>query len=302
MTNPISTGDRVTVQQSILFVLLLLISVLLFRVPLRALLNFALTNDQGTHIIFMLPLSLYFLYLQHQEISQEVRSCMITGLPLTLISSACAGAVAYSCVGSNCLSLQILTLVLVWISAFILIYGVAAFNKARFALLLLLLIVPIPDSVVDKTIFWLQAGSAAVSYWLLHLLGIPVMREGFILHLPALDLEVEKACSGIRSSLVLLVTTLVVGQFSLRSVWAKCILLLSIVPIVILKNGVRIVSIAMLSLYVNRAFLHGWLHKSGGIVFYLLGLLAMYPVLMGLRSLENRPSNSGKNVLLASSS
>jgi exosortase len=246
-------------------------------------------------------LSLYFLYLRRKEISQDVPWSPLSGLLLLLISSASAGVVARNCVGPNCLSLEILTLVMILISAFILIYGVAPFSKARFALLLLLLIVPIPDFVVDKTIFWLQAGSACVAYWLLHMFGIPVMREGFILHLPAVDLEVEKACSGIRSSLVLLVSTIIVGQFSLRSSWAKCLLVLSIFPIVILKNGIRIFSIAVLSLYVNRAFLYGWLHRSGGIVFYLLGLLAMYPVLIGLRNFENRPSNGGKNILLTAS-
>lgn len=302
MTYPTSKATRVPVRQHVLFALSLLISVLLYRIPLGTLLTFAFTKDHGTHIIFIIPLSFYFLYQQRKDISEDIRSNPLIGLPLVVISSGCAGIVAHSCTGPNCLSLEILTLVMIWISAFILTYGVGAFTKARFALLLLLLIVPIPDFVIDKTIFWLQAGSAAVSYWLLHMFGIPVMREGFVLHLPALDLEVEKACSGIRSSLVLLVTTLIVGQFSLRSSWAKCLLLLSVAPIVILKNGIRIVSIAILSLYVNRAFLHGWLHRSGGIVFYLLGLLALYPVLIALRTLENRTPNGVKNISLGPSS
>lgn len=146
---------------------------------------------------------------------------------------------------------------------------------------------------MDKAIFLLQAGSAIVATWLFRFLKVPALREGFILHLPTLDLEVATECSGIRSSVVLLITTLLVGQFGLRSFWAKSLLVLSVVPVVILKNGVRIVTIALLTMYVDRRFLHGWLHRSGGIVFYLLGLLALVPVLMLLKRTERASSVRG---------
>jgi exosortase/archaeosortase family protein len=94
-----------------------------------------------------------------------------------------------------------------------------------------------------------------------------VLKQGFILRLPTLDIEVAKQCSGIRSSLALLITVLIVGNFVLRSAWRKALLVLSILPILIFKNGVRIVAVSLLSIYVNRRFLHEWLHTSGGIVF-----------------------------------
>jgi exosortase len=144
----------------------------------------------------------------------------------------------------NRLALQIVSLILLWISGFILFYGVSAARAAAFPLLFLFLMIPLPDFVIDKAIFSLQAGSAIVATWLFRLLKVPAWREGFILHLPTLNLEVAKECSGIRSSVVLLITTLLVGQFVLRSLWAKSLLVLSILPVVILKNGVRIVTIA----------------------------------------------------------
>jgi len=65
------------------------------------------------------------------------------------------------------------------------------------------------------------------------------------------------------------------------------LLVLSIVPILIFKNGVRIVAVSLLSIYVNRSFLHGWLHTSGGIVFYFLGLVILIPIVIALRKSES---------------
>lgn len=266
---------------------------LAFWAPLESLARFAFEHDWGTHIFFIVPLSLYFIYLKRNDIVSSRQANPVLGSILLAVAAISAWiAHALRAEASGRLSLQILTLIMIWLSAFILCYGVEAFLQMRFALLLLLLLVPIPGIVIDKAVFWLQGGSAAVAYWLLRLFGVPTMKEGFILHLPALDLEVEKECSGIRSSLVLFVTTLVAGQFFLRSFWSKSLLLFTILPIVIIKNGFRIVSIALLTLYVNRGFLHGWLHRSGGIVFYLLGLLALYPVIQLLRGLENVANQS----------
>jgi exosortase len=150
-------------------------------------------------------------------------------------------------------------------------------------LIFVLLLVPLPEFVIDRAIFALQAGSSDVAYGLLRILNVPVLKEGFILRLPMINLEVAKECSGIRSSIALLLTVLVTGEFVLRSGWRKLIFALSTIPILIIKNGVRIVTIYLLTAYVNPAFLHGWLHTSGGIVFYLLGLIALIPVAALLR-------------------
>jgi len=123
---------------------------------------------------------------------------------------------------------------------------------------------------------------------LLRLLNVPVFKQGFTLQLPTLSVEVAEQCSGIRSSLALLITTLLVGEFVLDSVWRKWVLVASIVPILILKNGVRIVAVCLLTIYVDRGFLHGWLHTSGGIVFYILGLVILIPIIAALRSSEKR--------------
>ena len=272
------------------FLLFFVGSALVFWMPLRRLISFSLTYDYGSHIIFIVPVSAYLIYVKRHEIFSKVHSDFLAGSVLFL-----AGAILwwlaerYSLfLQGSSLSFAVLALVIIWMSGFIFCYGTSAFAIGSFPLLFLLLLVPIPEFLIEKIIFLLQAGSAAVAYWLLRLLQVPVFKQGFILQLPTLNIEVAKECSGIRSSLGLLITTLLVGEFALRSGWRRLLFTLSTVPILIFKNGVRIVAICLLSIYVDRGFLHGWLHTSGGVVFYLLGLAILVPILTALRKSEEK--------------
>ena len=266
------------------FILFVLGSLFVFWTPLRQLITFSLTHDYASHAILIAPASAYLIYLRRREVFSRVQASFLTGSSLFL-----AGAISwlaahrYSPLQSDYFSLEIAAIIVLWISGFLLCYGSQAFRTARFPLLFLMLLVPIPNFLLEKIIFLLQAGSAAVSYWLLRVMNVPVLKDGFVLFLPTLKIEVAKECSGIRSSLALLITTLLAGEFILHSVWSKSLLVLSAVPILIVKNGVRIVTVSLLTIYVDRGFLHGWLHTSGGIVFYLLGLLSLVPIIIVLQ-------------------
>jgi len=266
-------------------------SFFLFWGPLRSLVRFAFMHDYDSHIFLIVPISAYLIYRKRHEIFANVRWDFVPGVSLFLaggILGLLAAMNARFNTGEEYLWLRVLALVLLWISAFAFCYGSPASRAARFPLLFLLLLIPIPDFLVGRAISWLQEGSAFVAFWLFKTLHVPVMREGLVFHVPSLDLEVAKECSGIRSSVILLITTLLVAEFVLRSGWRKSVLVLSVIPIVILKNGLRIVTISLLTVYVSRSFLHSWLHQSGGIVFYVLGLLVLLPMLNLLKRSEMR--------------
>ncbi len=91
-----------------------------------------------------------------------------------------------------------------------------------------------------------------------------------------LALEIAQVCSSIRSSLMLVVTTMVMAHVLLRSLWGKTLISLSAIPLSIAKNGLRIFILAVLGVYVDRGFLNGRLHRQGGIVFFLLSLASLF--------------------------
>lgn len=268
---------------------------LAFWAPIKNLIAFSLTHDYASHILLIAPVSIFLVYLKRQNKFSQTepnrKKKLIAGSGFFLLALMFLLVSKYQPLSTEKLSLEILSLVILWISVFVFCYGGEALIRARFPLLFLLLLVPIPEFVINKAIFALQAGSTDVAYGLLRILNVPVLKEGFILRLPIVNLEVAKECSGIRSSIALLLTVLVAGEFVLRSGWRKVLLVVSIIPILVIKNGVRIVTIYLLAAYVNPAFLHGWLHTSGGIVFYLLGLVALIPVAVLLRRGEGKELN-----------
>ena len=266
-------------------------SIVAFWKPLSSLFSFSLNHYYASHIISILPISAYFIYRKRTEIFSTVKTAPLLGTVLFL-----AGAFfvwlsimrTESPLHGDGLSVATFAMVVIWISAFIFFYGTRSFYRGLFPLLFLFFLMPIPEIAIDKIIFFLQAGSAAVAYALLRLLSIPVLKQGFVLRMPDLAIEVAKECSGIRSSMALLITALVIGELVVCTAWKKALWVLSIVPILIFKNGVRIVTLCLLTIYVNPGFLHGWLHTSGGILFYLLGLAILFPILNVLRKSEDQ--------------
>jgi len=283
------------------FAIFLVASSALFWKPLANLIAFSLSHDYASHIILVVPVSAVLVYLKRGQIFSTVRADSIAGSGLFLAGMIVlwfAEKYLNASVQGNELTLVSLAIVLVWFSGFMFCYGRRAFARAGFPLFFLLLLIPIPESLIEAIILFLQAGSATVAYWLLRILDVSVFKEGFVLRFPSIDIEVAKECSGIRSSLALLISTLLAGEFVLRSGWRKFLLVLAIIPIVIAKNSVRIVTLSLLGIYVDKGFMHSWLHTSGGFLFYALGLLALIPVMVLLKRGENRAGVEAKPISL----
>ena len=101
--------------------------------------------------------------------------------------------------------------------------------------------VPFPASLLHTIIVFLQRSSAEVTDVGFSLLGVPVIRDGVVFGLSNVKIEVGEGCSAIRSTLSLIITSIVAGHFFLRSVWGKLGIVAVVVPLAIIKNGFRIV-------------------------------------------------------------
>ena len=119
-------------------------------------------------------------------------------------------------------------------------------------------------------------------------MGLWFLVYGFCFSLPDVAIEIADECSGIRSSLGLLMTTLLGAHAFLRRGWTRGLILLAILPLAILKNGIRIATLTLLAVHVDPSFLTGQLHHEGGIVFFLLGLAMLMPMMFWLRRAETR--------------
>lgn len=175
-------------------------------------------------------------------------------------------------------ALLVLSGILMVIATFAALYGSLALRRAVFPLSMLLLSVPLPDSVVQGIISILQAQSAWLAAVLFSAIGVPVFKEGFLLTVPGVTIEVARECSGINSSIAMILTMLLVARQTLNSNWRRAVLVAATIPLSIVKNAIRITALTMLALRVDRSFLTGRLHHQGGFVFYLVAIALMYPL------------------------
>lgn len=274
-------------------------SVFLFWLPLRSLVSFSLQYEHYSHVILIPLVSASLIAWERKRIFSNLQSDVVLGGLLLLAAATSYLVVRRAPISLNendSLALAIVLLIVLWIGAFVLCYGTHAFRAAAFPLLFLFLMVPIPELFLEKAISVLQNGSAAVAYGLFKLLGVPIYREGFLFTLPGVTIEIAEACSGIRSSMALLVTSILAGHYFLRSGCLKASLILSVFPIALLKNGLRIVVISLLGVYVDAGFLTGGLHRRGGIIFFLLSLTILAVVLRVLQQAENWKRGDDRSV------
>ena len=276
------------------FALLVGLMLLAFATPFSRLIRFALQQEQYSHIILVPLVSAALFFLDRRRIFSHVETRWGMGLGLLFAGAAFHWlGLRHSTSSSenDRLAVTIFSVLVIWVGGFVLCYGMRALRTGLFPVLFLFLMVPIPDFILDRVIVWLQTWSAEVSYAVFQLVGVPVLRTGFIFSLPGVTIEVAKECSGIRSSLVMLITSLLAGHLYLQSAWTKTVLTLATLPLLIVKNGIRIVTLTLLSIYVDPSFLTGRLHQQGGVVFFLLALAILAPVLWLLQKSERMVKN-----------
>ncbi len=283
------TNNKVSLGKVTVYFLAFVVgSILLACVPVKHLALFANSTGEQSYILLVPLVCGALIYHKRQKLLVE------PDFSATSLSTLIPGAVLLVCsyfLGSGSesqLALTGLGLVLSWGAAFRVCYGVASFRACVFELGMLIWIIPLPQSVIDWATVTLQRASAETVDWLFALSRVPFYRDGFIFQLPGQSIEVARQCSGIRSTLSLLFLGLIIAHESVRSNVRRLTIILSTLPIVVLKNGVRIVTLTLLAIYVDPSFLTGSLHHEGGIVFFLIGLVMLMPIIALLRRGEDK--------------
>jgi len=260
--------------------------------------SLVLNNDTFSQIPLIPLVSLFLIYENRKVIFSEVSFGWILGAALITPGVILLGVAHLNSLhlsSTNPLSLLLFATVLTWLGAFALFFGTLAFRAACFPLLFLLFMVPIPEPFLSKTIYFLQAESSNMAEVFFELVGLPYHRSaGFVFELPGVAIRVAEECSGIRSTLALLITTVLASYIFLKSSWRRLVLCAAVVPTAIFKNGLRIATLSILSIYVDPGFLYGNLHRRGGIVFFVIALIPMALLLKLLQKSEGPASKIPK--------
>jgi exosortase len=293
--NPKLRNTRVA--RNACFTFLVLISSVISWRTLVAVFATAFYNDQYSHILLILPVSLAVLYFERSKVFRDVEYCIPAGAFLLLLVMAfvwvaqCPPFLSQN----DVLSLRTAFFVSWLVAAFVFCFGIAALRVATFPLLFLLLMIPIPDFVLERTVSLLQTGSTDITFLMLKAANIPVLRNDFVLSLPGIEIEVARECSGIRSSLILFIVSLVLGHLFLQAGWRQALLSLLVLPLTVAKNGLRIFTLSTLAVYMDPSFLDGNLHRHGGILSFSVALGALILVVWWLHKSEKKAPRMVQN-------
>jgi exosortase len=268
---------------------LLVAAIAWFWQPLVSLFSLTQQQEHYSHIVLIPCLSLYLLFLDRKAILASKEWSPWLGsvlIGLGALGYWFADAMIFA---PDQLSMTILALVMMWWGIFVSCFGVTHFRKSSFGLLFLLFMVPLPSFLLDAIIGFLQRSSAEATDLLFSALGVPVFRQGFVFSLSNFTIHVAEECSGIRSALSLIITSLIAGYFFLRSGWTKMGLVAVVIPLAIIKNAFRIVGLTLLANYVDPSFItDSALHRNGGIPLFLLSLVVLFSLVWLLRRVEKR--------------
>jgi exosortase len=264
-----------------------------FLVPLLNLFALASENDNFSHILLMPALTSYLLFVNRTAILTSKSWSPMVGMLVMAGGIVCSRLADGQDWTQDRLAEEILALVVTCWGLFLLSFGAACFRTNFFALVMLLFMVPLPTVLLDAVIGFLQRSSADTVDLLFSVIGVPVLREGFIFKLSNFTILIAEECSGIRSFLSLVIISLVAGYWFLTSVWARAVLVAVVVPLAIVKNAFRIVGLALLANYVDPTYItDSTLHRNGGIPLFLLSLIVLFGVVWFLRRSEHRPATT----------
>ena len=252
------------------------------------------TDDNYSHGFFVVPLALYFGWERRAALTRAATRPSLAGLLLVALSLA----VLIAGLLSAELFLTRVSLVGVIAGAVLFVWGREHFRLLLFPLAFLLLMIPLPAILFNQMAFPLQLAASQVGEAVIATAGIPVLREGNILRLPAQTLEVAEACSGLRSLISLVMLGIVLGYFSDPRPTARVTIALAAVPIAIIANATRVAGTGLASEWISPAAAEGFFHTFSGWLMFVVafaGLLLVQRVVarIGLRRRPAMPAAAG---------
>jgi len=265
-----------------------------FIKPLYVLAGYAANTEMYSHILLIPFVSAYLIWQRRKESLPPITSSpAVAVIPLALglitlnafVLLSGRKALTQTC---DWLALTIFAWFCILQAGALFLLGARCLRAFAFPAAFLIFMVPMPSFLLDGLEVFLQHASADAAALLYAITGQTVFRDGLVFRLPGLTIQVAQECSGVRSSFVLFITSLVAGYWFFRSYWSRTVLVLAVLPLAILRNGFRIVTISMLTVHVDSRVIDSPLHHRGGPIFFALSLIPFFALLWWLYRRERR--------------
>ena len=222
---------------------------------------------------FLVPLfSAFLVWDKRHKLSAMVVQPSWGGVPLVVLGSVTLLLGVY---GAE-LFLSRVSFVFILAGLIWTLCGRRIFRELLFPMAVLLLAIPFPAILFNQITFPLQLLASRLASAILPVLGVPVLREGNVIQLPAMKLEVAEACSGIRSLMSLFTLSVFYGYFLERTTARRWFMALASIPIAVGANALRIVGTGLCVQYWDPSKGEGFFHEFSGWVMFLISLGFLY--------------------------
>lgn len=268
------------------------VGVLLFLLYLpvgKGLVEDWLNNPDYSHGFLIPAVSLYMVWCRRQELVRADRSPSMWGLLLLI---AGVGQYIAGYIGAEHF-LQSTSLIIVLAGTVLFVWGKEVMRLLLLPISFLIFMIPLPAIVWNNFAFVLKLFATKVAVSLMQAVGIIVLREGNVISLPSITLEVVDACSGLRSLISLLALGVLLGFVSALETWKKWVLFFCAVPIAILSNIARLFLTVVLAQRYGAEVTQDFQHTAAGVFVFAVGLvlmLATYRILTKVGHGEPRSS------------
>lgn len=225
-----------------------------------------------SHGFFVPAFSLFVLWRNRESLARQPREPSSWGLFIAAIALC---LLVVGVLGAE-LFLSRISLLLLIAGLVIFLQGWRLFRSILFPWAFLILMIPIPTIVFSQITFPLQMLASKVASLLLPIAGVPVLREGNIIHLSSMSLAIAEACSGIRSLLTLTTLAIIYGYLVEARLWARVVLAIASIPIAVAANSLRIVLTGLLVQYWDPVRAEGFFHMFSGWLVFLVSLAMIF--------------------------
>lgn len=280
-----------------IFKICALVLAALFAVPLWQLVRHAWKTELQSHILLIPFVFWYLLRIAKGQDTPTPRPSIFAGCLAAVCGLAALAAywhwgIQGKLPRNDALSLATLSFLTLQLANALFTLGWPVLRSRFFAVAFLVFMIPLPLALTGFMSIALQRASAEAADWMLALVQMPVLRNGLSFQMPGLAIQVAEECSGVRSTFVLFITSLLAGHLFLRTGWKKAVLALAIFPLGILRNGFRITAISWLTVNVDAGIINGPLHHHGGPFFFVLSLIPLFGLLWLFRRSDFRRSSA----------
>jgi exosortase C (VPDSG-CTERM-specific) len=262
-----------------------IIVILAFILPLGRLMNFAIHDELYSYILLIPFISGYLIWQEKGKLSgaPAVASRLTPVFLMAGLAALLWHYFARPAAIEDGLAQTTLAFLLFVAAAAAWTLGGQTLRALAFPIAFLIFMVPLPAAFRSFIEGGLQAGSAAAANVLFTVAATPMINDGLVFRLPGIQLEIAPECSGIHSTVVLFITSLLAGHYFLKRPWKRAVLCLAVIPLALLRNGFRVFVIGELCVHIGPQMINSVIHRHGGPLFFLLSLIPFFYLLIFLR-------------------